>query len=380
MAYNEDELRQILTRTPYNSNESGSFQRNATHAWDAYLDQLSPNQLQERYKYFADQGVGDLGSYNQQKYGFGDAKDAAYYAAYKNFKDIMGRDPNANELSQAATVFYNPADYGSGIASGRGYLSSLAERDKADPTKQGTKGQGFYGTVNDSVSQILGRQATPEEQSHFGNLLSSGQLDAYTLKQFLQSQPEYQQTQDTNFRQGLSKELQGYDTDFFNKAKEDVISRYAQNGTMGSSALDYALTDLMGNIQKQRGSYLADLSAKQYGSNKDSARQDYMTQMNNYLGNQQYNRQRGDATSDYYRDRSAGAYDYATQRNDYMNYLNSQSGRGRTNYGAAFGPLLGAGIGALGAGLMTGGMGAPAGAQLGAYLGGAGGSTYDYLR
>lgn len=336
--YNEEELTNLLKSTPYDSNEAGSYVRNATNRWSAYLDQLSPSQLAARYKHYADQGINDLASYTQQKYGFGNAKDAAYYTAYKSAKDMLGRDLEANEFAQLAPMFYNPADFGSGIATGRQALAAFAEQESKSPAKLGLKAPEHYGTVDKTVQDFLKRSATPEEQAHFGKLLASGELDPYELQGFIKSQPEYQAGQDKAFREGLNTELASYDTDFFNKAKEDVISRFARNqpGASISSnpSLDYALTELMGNISKERSKYLAGVSAEQYGGNKAAAREDYRTNLDRMFGEQDYTRGRADTLSDYYRNRSDAAYDYATQRNDYLSALEKMQPRRDNRFSA----------------------------------------------
>ncbi len=348
---------------------------------DDYLDQSSPDQLLKRYENLAGSNISDIDSYLKKTYGVSTAKDKAYYSAYKSAQDLLGRPLTSNEFAQLAPSFYNPADFSSGITTGRAALAQLAERDKQNPENLKTKAPQYTDQVNGLFQDLLKRGASQDEIQHFGTLLASGSVDPYELRTFIQATPEFQTQEDTKFRGSLANELQGYDQDFFSKAKNDVLSQFSNQGiTPGtSSSLDFALTDLMGKIATQRGQYLAGLSSSQYQGNKDAARNDYLSGMNNYLGQRNYTQQKSDQNLADFQTRGFNAMDYNTQRNDYLNFLNSQGGRGRSGLGGAIGPVLGAGIGAIGAGMVSGGMGAPQGAALGAKLGGAGGGAYDYL-
>lgn len=324
---------------------------------------------------------------------------------YGSAKDVLGRDLTPTEFAQFAPAF------GSGsqkeVEAGRGYLAQLAQQEKNSPQALDKKYQAgasqYGGQVGGLFKEMLGRDATPDEANHFGKMLASGEVDPYTLRQFMSQLPEYRDQQDaaatakqtqadTAARGQLAGELGQYDQDFFNKAKENVISRYAQMGTQNSPSLDFALTNLMGDIQKQRSAYLADIARQDYTSARGNTRQDYLANkgllrddytdtMNQNLANSNYARDRSNSLVDASQGRSYDIADYQTQRNDLLDMLGRQQQQRRSGgMGAALGPLLGAGIGALGAGAVSGGMGAGAGAQLGGYLGGAGGGAYDYLR
>lgn len=140
-----------------------------------------------------------------------------------------------------------------------------------------------YDAVNQMVQQLLGRPASQDELTHYGTILASGQADAYTVGQFIQSLPEYQNAQDTKFRQGLDQQLQDSDLNFFNRAKGSIAERYALMGRATSPAVDVAMTDLAAQLSEKRQNYLAQLSAGQYGGNKAAALGQYESNRQNLV-------------------------------------------------------------------------------------------------
>jgi hypothetical protein len=253
----------------------------------------------------------------------GTSADAAGQNVYNYFQQTVGRDPTSSELAQFIPIMQGSYTHGNSAISS--YLDMQAQRPGALADKAPT----FAPQVNDVFQTVLGRQPDKEELSHFGSLLASGNVDAYGLRDFLKGSSEFQTAEDTKFRGGLASELQGYDNQFFDKAKENVLSRFANNGTMGgsarSSALDFALTDLMGQIAEKRGSYLADLSSRQYGGNKDLAISNYRGTMDRYLDDVNAERNRGYQNIDRAYGRSQEIDDYNRQQ---RSYLQSQDGSG----------------------------------------------------
>lgn len=312
------------------------------------------------------------------------SKDLSNYARIfqEQFNDAVGRDPTNQEYDRFYRDIVAPqGSFPGGSFPGIPQLMDLTRNfvlnsygglaSKEKQAKIATDAQGKAGDINGVYQQLLGHGASQSELDHFGKMLASGELDPYELNQFVQQLPEYQQKQDAQFRSGLNDELGKYDQSVFDREKENVISRFSQAGRLNSPSLDYALTDLMGKISENRSNYLAQLSAQQYGGNKDSARADYQTTLSKMLEGQNYNRARTDQLSDFYRGRSNDIADYQTQRSAYMDYLKAmpqqQSGSG---IGGAIGSVIGTGIGAY-----TGG---PAGAQAGAKAGQSLGGIYDY--
>ena len=278
---------------------------------------------------------------------------------YREATNMLGRDLTQNEFAQLAPYFGtgNPRD----VEAGRAALASYAEQQKKTPQALQSQAGQYSGDVNSIFNDLLKRGASQDEVNHFGSLLASGQVDAYTLKQFVSQLPEYTQAQDKTERGRLNTELSGYDQDFFNRAKEDVISRYSKAGIQNSPSLDFALTNLMGDIQKQRSQYIAGLAREDYTRGRDVQRQDYGASMDQMLADKNYGRQRSDNYSDLLLNRSFASQDYQRQQDDLMRLLSGQQGQRRSGSGGFLGGLAGAGIG----GFLGGPMGASTGYQIG---------------
>lgn len=351
----------------YNSNDKGSYERN----YNASLSQLSPSQLLQRYS---------QGKTTQ----FGTDQDRSGYQAYNSFKSLLGRDPSAQELAQVLPAFQGP----NGNINGNAALANLQQQYKANPTLDPTSQQNnqkpgdVSGSVNQQFQSVLGRAPTSDELSHFSQAIQSNQIDAYGLSSFLKQQPEYTNAQDQQFRSGLNTELQGYDTQEFNKEQGDVVSAYGhngmaagfdQNGKSLSPSLDFALTDLMGKIAQNRSSYLAQLSASQYGGNKDLAIGNYQGTLNQMNQNNQSQRANQTAYGQQLTNQGFQGGAYQQQMNDYLNYMGNNSGSKGANplYGT-IGGLVGAGIG----GFATH---SPQGAMAGYQIGSGAGNSYGYL-
>ena len=337
---NEINLGQRGYTPSYDSNQKGSFEGN----YNTILNQFTPDQLLRRYQNVtADQLNTNLDKTNAQ--------------AYNSFKSLIGRDPTAAELSQVIPAFQ------SGPQNGNAWLAQFAEIEKQKPANLQKRAGEFKDQVNQVFQSQLGRDATADEITHFGSLFASGNLDAYQMQDFLKGTPEYQNNQDKQFRTDLSGELQKSDQNFFDRAKQSVISQFMQNGTGNSSALDSALVDLMGQIQSKRSDYLANLSAQQYGSNKNLAISNYGNTMDQYLKDKNYNRGLSQNTMDQYMNRTNELVDYNRQMQDYMNYANSYNPRNNGLAGLGAGALSGAGAFAgtgnpfaIGAGGLAGGL------------------------
>lgn len=335
---------------------------------DRYISNLDPNQLLARYGGI-NQG-GGIENYYQQNYGVGaprEIKDAGNYQAYQSFQSMMGRPPTSEEFAQIVPIFQQ-AD---GQKYGNAWLAQYKQQYDADPRNRLKDAPRFSESINQQFQSMLGRGATQDEINHFGSLMATGNVDAYQLQDFLRGTTEYQQGQDKQFRSGLSKELEDSDVRYFDRAKQGVLSQFMQNGTMGSSALDSALADLMGQIAEKRQGFLSQVSSQQYGANKDLAIGNYNNARNDYFGEQAYKRGQASKQQDYYQGRSDNLTDYNRQQQDYMNYLNSQGGRRKAPWGQIAGGAIGGGIGAF--------MGGPTGAAAGYQIGSGVGGGYDYL-
>jgi len=211
--------------------------------------------------------------------GPGGGQKAAEMVAWTDFYKQFGRNPTQSELNMLSSAYLsgdpNLLNSGTGKSALTQYYMSLSntpanyyKRQQATWAKEAPK---QYDNVNSVFKSLYGRDATKDEMSHYSNLLASGQADTYQLSQFLQTLPEYTNKTDEDFRKSLSGELESSDQSFFNRAKEDVISRYARMGRTTSPALDVALTDLQAKLNENRGQFMAQLAASQYGKNKDVA-------------------------------------------------------------------------------------------------------------
>jgi hypothetical protein len=301
-------------------------------------------------------GRGDQGLYGQE--------DVNRQNVFNSIADALGRIPSEDEYANLLPIWRQDADLG---------RQAVSNYKKTSPDYLKAKAGEYSGDVGGVFQSLLNRGATQAELQHFGQLMATGEVDPYEIEQFVKSGTEYQTKQDTAFRSGLNTELQAAEAPETARQRENILSRYASMGRTGSSALDFAITDMLGKVAEKRQGFLANLSASQYGSNKATARSDYETSLGDYMKNWEAEKSKGPS----YLNRAWNIGDYNRQSQDYANWVNSQ--KRKSGLGGGIGSLVGAGVGALGAGLVTGGMGAPAGAALGASLGGGGGGLYDYF-
>lgn len=265
------------------------------------------------------------------------------YEVYKNGQELLGRDLTPQEFAQILPRFADNID------TGRAYLAEMAKQEEFSPANLAKKATQYSGQIGGFYQDLLNRGASAEEADYFGRLMASGQVTPYEIQQFIRATPEFQQREDKAFREGLEGELAGYDEKAFARERENILSQYTKAGLQNSSALDFAITEALGKMQEQRGAFLGQLSASQYGGNKDAARRDYETQRNRYFDQQDYGRGRSDAYMDYLTQRADEGADYTRQRDDYLRFLSSQPkqrGPGVLDYLAGGGQFLG-GIGDL---------------------------------
>lgn len=210
---------------------------------------------------------------------------AAQYHVFQDFKAQFGRNPTQSELNLLTPNYLtgdpNKTNNAGGLASVSAYYQQLANTPANVYSRQQSQWQAAAPQQYDAVQQLFqstyGRAATQDELSHYGTLLASGQADPYQVQQFLMSTPEYQNTQDAQFRSGVDTTLQKSDENFFNRTKGDITQQYALMGRATSPALDVALTDLASQLSDKRQTFLAQLSASQYGSNKSAALGNYQS-------------------------------------------------------------------------------------------------------
>lgn len=292
--------------------------------------------------------------------GKGGGTQAQEYYAGQEFQKLFGRNPTQSELAQFSGAYAgdpNIANLAQGNQAIAQYFQTFSNSPANVYARQQQQWQKDAPSHYDSVGQIiqssLGRQATQDELSHYGTLIASGQADPYQIQQFIQSTPEYQNAQDTQFRQGVDTQLQKSDTDFFNTQKGNIAQQYAQMGRATSPALDVALTQLASQLNSQRGAYMAQLSASQYGGNKQNAVAGYQNTQNDVAnrinqntqgiyGNNQAMSQRLQNITDYNTEANTFARFNQPQKPNWMDYLNAgvNAGKGIAQGSAAVAQVL----------------------------------------
>lgn len=237
---------------------------------------------------------------------------------YKAGQTYLGRDLTPAEIAQIKPKFADGADIGNA------YVAELAKQEASSPEALGKKAGQYSGDVNQIFQDLLARGASKDELDYFGRALASGQTTAYQLKQYVQSLPEYQNQQDTQFRQGLQGELSKYDTEAFDRERQNILSGYRKAGIENSSSLDFAITDALSKMQTNRDQFLAGLSSQQYGGNKSAALDTYKQSQNQYLNNLDYQRNLGQSNLNYLTGRADQGADYTRQMQDYLNFAQNQ--------------------------------------------------------
>ncbi len=301
----------------------------------------------------------------------GMADEAAY--ANQDFQEIFGREPTAAELAQIVPSYVGTDQHIPNKAQGKAFIAQMYQTQENTPDKIYARQQAeykakapeHYGSVGQSIESALGRKATTEELEHFGTLLASGTTDAYQLQEFLKQQPEYTQKQDQTFRDQLSGQLQENDKRYFGeKILPGIQESYAKQGrSFDSSAFQNAATQSAQQQNTERESFLANLSASQYGGRQQNAYNDYANQVANQQGMSNFNLQSQYQGMLSTQNRANEIMDYNTQSNAYNQYL-AKYGK-RNPMGAAFGGAV--------QGAMLGSKFGPWGALAGGVAGGAGG-------
>ena len=343
-------LNPVLGYSAYSSNpfgghsqgDAGRYQRelndrrNALNQTGANADIMSylngsydPNNQTAIFNNYANvnaAGNADAANFARQLYG--DTDKLGQYA-YDSYVQKFGKAPTQSDFAQIMPYFTGA----NGRQTGDAYLATAYKQYLTSPEYAATQAAGKTGDVNSIFNQYLGRNATDAEIAHYGQALAlgpnNGGIDQFNLGQQLQGGTEYQTAQDTKFRGSLADELGGYDAKFLEKNTPGLYSQFA-NATGGagtSSALQFALADMVKNVTENRDQYLSGLSAQQYGGDKQAALADYNRTQDQNWSNQNYTRDLNQAQLDYYRGRSDNNTDYLTQMSDYqsMQGQNNQS-------------------------------------------------------
>lgn len=232
------------------------------------------------------------------------------------------------------------------------------------------KAKEHYGSIDNLFNQYLGRTATQEEKDHFGALLASGQVDAYTVGNYLQNLPENVRKQDEEFRKSLSTELQGQDERYFNESiLPSIQSQFAQQGRdVRSSGFASSLAQAATQQNRQREQFLSNLSAQQYKGNRSAAREDYLNNLSRQYGLEDYSRQRASQLQDQSTNRLYEIQNFNMQKQAYEDYLR-RYGKRNSGLGSMIGGLVGLGAGALTKNPQWASVGYNAGSGFGSFFG-----------
>lgn len=310
--------------------------------------------------------LADLPAYG----GAGGGEQAAKYYAGAKFRELFGRNPTASELTRFYGAYVGADPNKANLAQGDQVLaqyfqsqSQSPDRIAADQRAEYTKNAPqHYEAINKLFQDTFGRAASQDELNHFGGELASGTTDAYELQQWLQQQPEYQNKQNEQFRQGLGQTMATNDKrQFQEQILPSIQSTFAKQGrSFDSSGFQAAATNSAQAQNVNRENFLTNLSAQQYGGVQDRAYQDYARAVANQqqLTNQGIQaRYQGTMGMN---DRLNSITDFNTQNQLYNQYL-ARYGKRNNGLGGLAGGLAGAGLGAY--------FGGPLGANVGYQIG-----------
>lgn len=318
--------------------------------------------LEDRVQYYLDHPD----AYTNQTYKL-DPKAYTAVPIYRAFQTTYGRAPTSNEYAQYGGVQQAGGNVESEIANA--FASDPQNIAKQKQQQQDAEAPKHYDAVNSLFQSQLGRQATQDELSHFGSLLSSGTTDPYQLQQFLQQQPEYQNQQNAKMRSDLSGTMASNDKrQFQEQILPGIQENFAKQGrSFDSSAFANSATLAAQQQNTNREGFLNNLTASQYGGVEDRAYQDYASQVQ-----QQNALQMGGIQSQQQSvARVNNINDYKMQQDMYNQYLAKY---GKRNNG--IGGMIGGGIGAAAGAYAGGPTGAMVGYQMGSGLGNAAQNSY----
>lgn len=309
--------------------------------------------------------------------GAGGSQQAADYYAGQEFYKLFGRNPSQSELDSLSSAYLSGDPNIAAVGQGNSTIAQFYQNQKNTPDKLYANQQQDYlknapkhfDSINQLFQSQLGRAATQDELNHFGSLLASGTTDTYQLQNFLQQQPEYQNKQNEQMRQGLSSTMASNDKrQFSEQILPSIQEAYAKQGrSFDSSAFQNAATQSAQQQNTQREGFLNNLTAQQYGGVQERAYQDYANQVaqQQNLTNQGIQAQYAGIQNT--NNRVNQISDYNTQAQMYNQYL-AKYGKRNNGLGGAIGGAVGTAAGAY----FGGPMGAMVGNQLGSSLGQAG--------
>ncbi len=312
-----------------------------------------------------------------------DQQSRMEFYAGRDFAQMFGRNPTASELASLAPSYAgdkNIDNTSAGKAAVAQYFQAMSNtpvnQQAAQNAKYAAQAPQYYDKINGMFQGTLGRDATDAEKNHFGSLMATGAVDDYTVGQFLSALPESVQKQDAAFRTSLTSDLQKQDAQYYNEQIMPGIT--AANARAGrsteSSGYQNALALAAQQQNRQRESFLSNLTAQQYGNSQGLAQDSYNNAYSGYQNLQNYSMQRSNQMQDQATGRVRELQDYTTQKNAYDDYLRRY---GKRNGSSAYGGALAGGVSGAASGAMLGsvvpGIGTAVGAGVGFLAGAAGG-------
>lgn len=287
--------------------------------------------------------------------GAGGSQQAGEYYAGQDFFKMFGRNPTASELASLSPYYQSGDPNIANQSGGRSAIAQYYQTQLNDPSrleaikqkKLQAEAPKFYAKINGMFNQSLGRDATESEKQHFGSMLATGTIDEYTVEQFLSTLPENVKKQDEEFRASLNNTLQSQDSQYYQEQIAPALQAMAtkQGRSLDSSGVNNSLALAAQQQNRQRESYLSNLTAQQYGNSQNLAQQNYQQAYGTYQNLQDYNRQRSYGLQDQQTARTNNMSDYAIQSQAYNNYLAKYGKRNNGMSGAASGAASGALLG-----------------------------------
>jgi len=344
----------------------------------------------------------------QGGHGSASEKDRVAYKTLKQGQGILGRDLTVDEYTEGLTFF----EGANGDSVGREYYQNLKKTEDEDAGDLpggdgGGVGTGIppvynpdtdtytdpdtgeevdpgdwdqdkidqYNKYSDDIAQMyeaeVGRPPDQIELDALIESLSSGDYNMMQIREGLRNTQEYIDIQDKQFATEVGEDIGGIGDRAIEKYSPAILSKYVKGGIQHGPALDQAMADLMADIESRQTGFLADLKVGQYGGNKAYAQQGYQADLNRFLAEKGYGRQRSDQYADALRNRAWNSQDVGVMNQMYGGGLGYMDGGQQSfPWGKTVGTMAG-----LGAGMLIPGASPVA---LGMF-GGGGGSIFDAL-
>ncbi len=125
-------------------------------------------------------------------------------------------------------------------------------------------------TVKEIFQSTLGRDPSKYELTSFAKQIALGD-DPLILQQTLQQSGEYLDQKATKFRDKQAEQLQGFQSQAFERAAPTIISQFMRAGRLNSSGLQSALASAQQELTQQNNQYLAGMSREDFLNSQGQA-------------------------------------------------------------------------------------------------------------